>query len=159
AFSDMGGYLDRANAILDDKWHAPPLHAHPKLVDYFDWVAGRVFGKKAPHLTLYPPGTHAFVAVVKLLFGKTSRVAIGVTFALLGTLAVSYSYATAARFSPNPRVRRVVAVILVLYYPWISLGGYALSETPFTLCVAASAYHGLALADRGRRRDAWLLGL
>ena len=44
------------------------------------------------------------------------------------------------------------------YYPWISLGGYALSEIPFTFCVAGTAFYGLRLADEGRPRDAWWLG-
>jgi hypothetical protein len=51
-----------------------------------------------------------------------------------------------------------VGAVLVVYYPWISLGGYALSEPPFTLFLCATAFHGLAYADRGRARDAWLFG-
>jgi hypothetical protein len=39
------------------------------------------------------------------------------------------------------------------------MGGYLLSEMPFTFCVAGAAFYGLRLADEGRRRDAWLLGL
>jgi hypothetical protein len=135
AYSDMGGYVDRANAI----WSEP-------------WVP-------RPHLTLFPYGTHVFIALVKALFGRDNRAAIGVAFALLGTLAVAYTYATAERFTPRVWVRRLVFGLLVVYYPWISLGGYALSEDPFAVTVAASAYYGLMLADEGRPRDAWLLGL
>jgi hypothetical protein len=159
AYSDMGGYLDRANTILDDKWKAPPLPPHPHVADVFDYVFSRLIGAKAPYLTLYPHGTHVFLYVVKRLFGRANATAIGASFAVLGTVAVSYTYATAARFSQSAAVRRVVAFILIFYYPWISLGGYALSETPFTTCVAATAFHGLRLADRGRKVDAWMLGL
>src|SRR5262249_26318191 len=92
-------------------------------------------------------------------FGRQNDQALGASFAVLGTLAVTYTYATAVRFVTRPWARRFTGLVLVAYYPWISLGGYLLSETPFTFCVAAAAFHGLRLADRGRRRDAWLLGL
>lgn len=161
AYSDMGGYLARADEMLTRPWLPskkapwPGLHADAITA----WLAPRLFGPKLPHLTLYPYGTHALLAGVKLAFGLKNRIAIGASFAALGALAVAYSYATAARFTKSRGARRAVAVILIGYYPWISLGGYALSEIPFTLCVAAVAFHGLRLADEGRARDAWLLGL
>jgi Dolichyl-phosphate-mannose-protein mannosyltransferase len=135
SFSDMGGYLDRANEMIDRRW------------------------VPSPGLTLYPWGTHVFIWLVKAVFGRDNGTAIGVAFAAVGALAVGYCYALAARFSPRPRARRVVGFILVFYYPWISLGGYALSELPFLLCVSASSFHALRLADRGRAGDAWWLGL
>jgi Dolichyl-phosphate-mannose-protein mannosyltransferase len=134
-YSDMAAYLDRADAMLDGS------------------------GAASPALTLFPYGTHFFVFLVKRVFGRDDATAIGVAFAVLGALAVAYTYATAARLSERAWVRRGVGVGLVFYYPWISLGGYVLSEIPFALCVAGSAFHGLRLADRGRRWDAWLLGL
>lgn len=158
AYSDMGGYLDRANLILDATWKAPPLPQSPRAADLFDYVFARLVGAKAAYLTLYPHGTHVFLYLVKRVFGRDNATAVGASFAVLGALAVSYTHATAARFSQRRAVRRIVAFVLVFYYPWISLGGYALSETPFTTCVAASAFHGLRLADRGRRGDAWMLG-
>jgi hypothetical protein len=135
AYSEMGGYLDRANEMIDHRW------------------------VPAPYLTLYPWGTHAFIWLVKLVFGRNNGAALGVAFASVGALAVGYCYALAARFAPRPRVRHVVGFILVFYYPWISLGGYALSELPFLLCVSASTFHSLRLADRGRAGDAWWLGI
>jgi Dolichyl-phosphate-mannose-protein mannosyltransferase len=135
AFSDMGGYLDRANEMIDRPW------------------------VPAPYLTLYPWGTHAFIWLVKLVFGRNNGAALGAAFAVVGALAVGYGYALAARFAPRPRVRHVVGFILVFYYPWISLCGYALSELPFLLCVSASTFHALRLADRGRAGDGWWLGI
>ncbi len=135
AYSDMGGYLERANVMLTQPW------------------------VPRAHFTLFPYGTHVFIYVIKLVFGRDNRTAIGVAFALLGTIAVAYSYATAERFSARRWVHRVAGAVLIVYYPWISLGGYTLSETPFTAAVAASAFYGLRLADEGRPRDAWLLGL
>jgi Dolichyl-phosphate-mannose-protein mannosyltransferase len=135
AYSDMGGYLDRANQMIDKP------------------------GVTGPWLTLFPYGTHFFIFALKRAFGRDNTSAIGAGYAVLGTLAVAYTYATAERFIPRRWARRLVGLILVVYYPWISLGGYALSETPFALCVAASTFYALRLADLGRRGDAWWLGL
>ena len=135
AFSDMKGYLDRADLLLDDP------------------------GKKAPWLTFFPFGTHVFIFAVKLLFGRDDAAAIGAAFAAVGALAVAYTYATAERLSLRPMARHVAGVVLIFYYPWISFGGYALSEMPFALCVAGAAFHSLRLCDRGRPGDAWWLGV
>lgn len=157
AYSDMAGYLDRANIVLDRPWKVGTPHPYGE--GFFEQIGERLWGVPTIWMTLFPYGTHAFLTVVKFLFGRNNATAIGVAYAVIGALAVSYSYATAARFTPRRWVRRIVALILVIYYPWISLGGYALSEAPFTLCVAATAFYGLRLADEGRARDAWLLGL
>lgn len=135
AYSDMGGYIDRANQMFTWPWT-------PKA--YF---------------TLFPYGTHAFIFLVKLVAGRDNKTALGVAFALLGTMAVAYTYATVERFTTRRLVWLLSGVLLVFYYPWISLSGYALSETPFAACVAATAFYALRLADKGRTRDAWLLGL
>jgi hypothetical protein len=159
AYSDMGGYLDRGNIMID----RPPLKVHgPLLFPWFPSLARWIFSRletRGDWLALYPYGTHYFIAAVRKLFGRQNDQALGAAFAVLGTLAVTYTYAAAARFVTRPWARFVTGVVLVAYYPWISLGGYLLSEIPFTFCVAASAFHGLRLADLGRRRDAWLLGL
>lgn len=161
AYSDMGGYLGRANEMLDRPWlpAKPGPAPHLAFGEIVDWLAPRLFGPKFPHLTLYPYGTHAFFGAVKAVFGKDNRIAIASAMAAIGALSVAFTYATAARFTPSARLRRVIAVILITYYPWISLGGYALSEAPYTLCIAAIAFYGLRLADEGRRGDAWLLGI
>jgi hypothetical protein len=160
AYSDMGGYLGRANQMIDRPWLPvkPGPAPHLAFGEIVDWLAPRLFGPRLPHLTLYPYGTHAFLGVVKAVFGKNNRIAIASAMACVGALAVAFTYATAARFTPSARLRRIIAVILITYYPWISLGGYALSEAPYTLCLSAITFYGLRLADEGRRRDAWLLG-
>ncbi|MFO0756471.1 MAG: glycosyltransferase family 39 protein [Byssovorax sp.] len=135
AYSDMGGYIERATAMLTQPWVPRP------------WFA------------LFPYGTHVFIALVKLIAGKDNKTALGVAFALLGAIAVAYTYATVERFTQRGFARLFAGLVLIFYYPWISLGGYALSETPFAACVAATAFYGLRLADRGRPRDAWLLGI
>jgi hypothetical protein len=159
AYSDMGGYLDRGNVMFDRpllKVSGPWVY--PYLPALARWLFSRV-EIKADWLGLYPYGTHYFIFAVRRLFGRTNDAALGAAFAVLGTLAVAYAYATAERFLTRPWARRLAGVVLVVYYPWISMGGYLLSEMPFTFCVAGTAFYGLRLADEGRRRDAWLLGL
>ena len=126
AYSDMGGYVDRANQML--KW---------------PWAPKAYF-------TLFPYGTHAFIFVVKLLGGRDNKAALGGAFALLGTLAVAYTSATVERFTQRRWVWLLSGALLIFYYPWISLGGYALSETPFAAAVAATGFYALRLADKGR---------
>lgn len=133
-YSDMGGYAERANRMIDKPW------------------------KPAPYLTLFPYGTHVFIYVVKILFGRDNRAALGVAFAMLGALAVAFTYATMERLSASRGARVFAGAVLVLYYPWISLGGYTLSETPFTFCLAGAALFGLRVVDRGRALDAWIFG-
>jgi hypothetical protein len=135
AFADMGGYLERANTSID----RPDEH-----LGYF---------------TLFPWGTHFLLSLIKRAFGRDNGAAIGVVYALLGALSVGFAFALARRFTRARWVPRIVGAILVVYYPWISLGGYALSEPPFTLFLTATAFYALGLADRGRRRDAWLFGV
>jgi hypothetical protein len=135
AYSDMAGYLDRAHFMTDK----PDL--------------------KGPWLALYPYGTHFFIYAVNVVFGRNNDTAVEVAYAVVGALAVAYTYATAEIYVTRRWARVVIGLVLITYYPWISFGGYALSEMPFTLCLAGAAYHGLRLADRGRRRDAWWLGV
>jgi hypothetical protein len=134
AFSDMGGYLERAQTSIDfpDQPHG-----------YF---------------ALFPWGTHWMLSIVKRAFGRDNGTAIGVTYAVLGALAAGYGFSLARLLARRTTLARAVGGVFVVYYPWISLGGYTLSEPPFTLFLCATAYHALAYADRGRARDAWLFG-
>ena len=132
--SDMAGYLERAQASID----APD--------------------DPQPYLTLFPWGTHWLVSLIKRAFGRDNGTAIGAIYAVIGAASVAYGFALARRFTRSRRVAWAVGALLVVYYPWIALGGYTLSEPPFTLVLCASAFHVLAYADRGRPRDAWLFG-
>ncbi len=136
AVSDMLGYIKRADDLFAYK------------------------SRPDPYATLFPWGTHVFVFAVKWAFGKTNRAALGVSFAVVGAIAVVYSHATAARLFPHRR-RLCLGIggLLVLYYPWISLSGYVLSEPLFTAAVAATAFYALRLADEGRGRDALWFGV
>jgi hypothetical protein len=134
AVSDMGGYLERAQTSIDRP------------------------DARLPYFTLFPWGTHFLLSLVKRAFGAQNGAAIGAAYALLGAGAAGYGFALAQRFTRRPLLARIVGAVLVLYYPWIALGGYTLSEPPFTFFLTATTFHALAYADRGRARDAWLTG-
>ena len=51
-----------------------------------------------------------------------------------------------------------MGVVLAVYYPWIALGGYTLSEPPFTLFLCAARSTGSPTPTAGSARDAWLFG-
>ncbi|APR75503.1 Hypothetical protein A7982_00849 [Minicystis rosea] len=130
AFSDMGAYLARAESGL---------------------------GERSGYFTLFPWGTHVMLMALIRTLGRGNGV-IGSAYALLGAGAVAYGFLLARRLSRSVWVGRVVGALLVVYYPWIAIGGYVLSEPPFALFLTAAAYHGLVLADRGRPSDAWAFG-
>ncbi|WP_437485220.1 glycosyltransferase family 39 protein [Sorangium sp. So ce1014] len=134
-FSDMGGYVARANRLVED-----PLARH----------ADEAF---------FPYGAHYLLAAVKAVFGKDNETATAVFQAVTGAFTICFMTATSRRLSGRGWVPRVVGLIGVLYYPLISMGGYYLSEAPYAFFVAASAFYTIRLADEGRRGDAWLLGL
>ncbi len=133
--SDMRGYDIRAGQLLEDPWKAIEYHG------------------------FFPYGTHYLVAAIKWLFGRWNYEAASVVYALLGTTVVGLAYTLADRVSRRPWVAPALGLILIFYYPLISLGGYMLSETPFSLCLLASTNFLVRLAHEGRSRDAWLAGL
>lgn len=134
-FSDMGGYVGRAHRILGN-----PFIRH---VDE----------------AFFPFGAHYLLAAVKAIFGKDNGAATGIYQALTGTAVVAMTYAISRRLTGSRWVPRLVGVIAAFYYPLISLGGYYLSETPYSFFLTASVLLVLRLADEGRRGDAWLLGV
>jgi hypothetical protein len=131
----MLGYVSRADRMLDDPW--------------------------TPHeySGFFPFGTHAMLAVLKLLLGKENYTGIGLVYALLGAATVAMAYATARRASRFRWLPPAVGLIGVFYYPHISLGGYLLSEVPFAFLLGAAVLSCLRMVDEGRRRDAFLMGL
>lgn len=133
--SDMRGYVQRAEQMLDR------------------------FGTRNEYHAFFPYGTHFLVAAVKAVFGRENYFALGVVYALLGTVIVGFATAIAARVSPRRWVAPLVGCVLVFYYPLISLGGYILSEVPFGAFLMMSSFFLLRLVQEGRTRDAWLMGV
>jgi len=132
--SDMAGYFHRSTHLLDAPF------------------------RKDPSAVLFPYGTHALYALVRAVFGRENHAALGVTLAVLGASLVPLVSLLVERLGRGRLAPRIAALVVCFYYPWISIGGYYLSELPFTVCVTAAALFSLRLADTGRARDAFLFG-
>ncbi len=133
-YSDMNGYVQRAERLLRDFWEPHEYSA------------------------FFPFATHWMVAAVLWLFDELDP-AISIGYALMGASTVAMAYALARRVSTFPFVAPVVGLIGILYYPHFSNGGYILSETPFCLCLTGAVLAVVRMAEHGRRRDALLLGV
>lgn len=136
-YSDMRGYMRRAHGLFDGWWE-------PNEYDGF-----------------YPYGTHVFIYLVQagLGHGPDDYRTLGIAYAVVGTLIVGFGYLLARRVSHHRFVPPIVGLVLVVYYPLVSLGGYALSEVPFSLCLVASTFFLVRMAQDGRKRDAWAAGI
>ncbi|WP_052553914.1 ArnT family glycosyltransferase [Enhygromyxa salina] len=136
-YSDMKGYWGRADSLLDD----------PFSVREYD--------------AFFPFGTTWLVAGIKWVFGRDCFGAIAVIYAVFGASIVAASYAIADRImgARLPWIAPAVGLFLVVYYPLIAIGGYVLSELPFSFCLTLAVLMLIRVVDEGRGRDAWLLGL
>lgn len=134
-YSDMNGYLQRAGTIFDEGWAPREYNA------------------------FYPYGTHVFLYALQAVLGRGNYPAMATVYALLGAGIVWLSYAVARRVSRHRWVPTALALVLIVYYPLISLGGYFLSEIPFSFCVIASTLFLLRVVDDGRRSDALAMGV
>ncbi len=135
SFSDMGGYLRRADITL-----RKPLAP----VGYY---------------AFYPWGTHVMFSGILWLFGAENRPAIAVVLAVFGALIPALGFLVANRVTSRTIVPPAVGLALVFYYPLISLGGYALSEVPFCVSLLGLVYFVLRLVDEPRPRTAYAMGL
>ena len=136
-YSDMRGYMRRANALFEVWWE-------PREYDAF-----------------YPYGTHVFLYAIQAAFGDepNNYRPIAIVYAVLGACLVGVGYLLARRVSRHSFVAPAVGLVLVFYYPLISLGGYTLSEVPFSLCLVSSTLFLVRMAQMGQRRDAWAAGI
>jgi hypothetical protein len=136
-YSDMNGYLSRADRLLDS-----PFAVHED--DAF-----------------FPFGTVWMLAAIKFVFGRENLDVVAVIYAIYGATVVAASHAIADRVIGD-RVAwagPVVGLFLIAYYPLIAIGGYVLSEPPFCVCLTLSVLLLIRIVDDGQLRDAWLLGL
>jgi 4-amino-4-deoxy-L-arabinose transferase-like glycosyltransferase len=133
--SDMQSYWKHSNSILQNPF------------------------QRSGSAIFFPPGTGFLLSLVRFVFGPDNHFALAVFFAALGTLLVPLVYRIAERFFEQRSWPRLAAILTCFYYPFISYGGYYLSELPFAVCVTAAGLFTVRLADRGQTRDAWLTGL
>ena len=134
-YSDMRGYNGRADAIIEKPWG------------------------KQEYKAFFPYGTTFIVAAVKYTFGKDNFAALGIVWALMGSCVALFTYYSAKRLEGPRWIPPAIGVLLVFYYPLVSIGGYVLSETPASFFLAGSILFLLRLIDEGRWRDAILLGV
>ena len=144
-YSDMRGYTRRADGMFRT-----------------------MFGRRE-YDAFYPYGTHVFLYALQRAAGRTAEMApdalipiyerVGHVYAVMGAALVGYAYALARRVSTYRIVPIAVGSLMVCYYPLISLGGYFLSEIPFSLCLTAASFHLFRMLDTGNRRDAWGMGI
>jgi hypothetical protein len=136
-YSDMKGYLGRADALLDS----------PFSVREYD--------------AFFPFGTTWMVAGIKMVFGRDNVTAIAVIYAVFGASIVAAGHAIADRVigARAAWAGPAVGLFLLVYYPLIAIGGYVLSEVPFCFFLTLSILLLVRLVDDGRSRDAWLLGI
>lgn len=136
-YSDMRGYMRRANDLFKDWWEPREYSA------------------------FYPYGTHVFLYAIQAVAGDepNNYEPIAIVYAVLGSLIVAFGYLLARRVSHHAIVPPAVGLVLVAYYPLISLGGYTLSEVPFSFCMVSSTFFLVRMAQDGRKRDAWAAGI
>lgn len=132
--SDMRSYWGQSNALLNAPW------------------------RKDGSSVVFPYGTGLLLTLVRFVFGTENHVALALVYALLGTLLVPFVFYLAERLTKGYILPRIAAVVTCIYYPFISYGGYYLSELPYAVCVTASALYCLRLADTGKSRNAFLFG-
>lgn len=134
-YSDMNGYVTRADRLVRDPFTPYEYNA------------------------FFPFGTHMMVAAIKAIFGKDNYVAVGIVYALMGTACVLAAVRIAKRVSPYPWVAPALGLLLVFYYPHLSIGGYVLSEMPFSACLMLAVWFSIRLVDTGRFSDAVWMGV
>ncbi len=110
-YSDMSGYVHRARAALGG----------------------------APPDLCFPPGAHAVYAAEMAVFGTDGLVAMGWVQALLGALVAPFVLLVARRALRSDVAAFAVGLVVALWQPLISFGGYFSSEVPFAFFLAATA--------------------
>jgi len=134
-YSDMNGYVTRADRLVRDPWTPYEYNA------------------------FFPFATHMMVAAFKAVFGPKNYTPLGIWYALMGTACVLAAMRVALRISPYRWVPPAVGLLLVFYYPHLSVGGYILSEMPFSACFMLAVWFSVRLVDRGRMGDAVAMGV
>jgi hypothetical protein len=166
-FSDMQGYYARA----DDLVRQPLLATHDYL-SFYPWGTHAFLGV-IKWLFIRPGACPRDLK--EGIIAPAACAPMDVGLALLGALGVFYTTLLARRLTrggdaanmapgalTSARARWVyvpIGLLAVFYYPFLSQSGYYLSEGPFFTGLAATTYHGLRLADLGKKRDALLFGL
>lgn len=133
--TDMGSYAKMSRALLLN-----PLEPN-------SWFA------------FWPYGTGWLSAIVQFIAGRENWDALGVLYAVFGAGVVVLGWDIARRVSPHAWIPPLVALFGVVYYPWIMMGGFVMSEPPFTFFLMVQAWAAVRWAQGGGGRDALLFGI
>ena len=136
-YSDMGGYVSRAEALL-----AGTTPSDPRI------------------LLMWPWGTHVIVAAELAVFGKTSPVAIALVHAFGGAIAAPLTALLTARFTRSKLAVAISGLAVALWHPHIVYSGFFSSEIWFTSAILLfSLFLVRHYEGRGRTGSALAAGL
>lgn len=166
-FSDMQGYYARAEDLVRQ-----PLTATHDYLSFYPWGTHAFLGV-VKWLFVRPGACPRDLKDGVIAPAACAPMDVGL--AVLGALGVFYTTLLARRLTRGgaaglaapgalvaARGRWVyvpIGLLAAFYYPFLSQTGYYLSEGPFFAGLAATTYHGLRLADLGKKRDALVFGL
>jgi hypothetical protein len=111
-YSDMGGYVSRAEALL-----AGTTPAEPRI------------------LLMWPWGTHAIVALELAMFGRRDAFTIGLLHAFAGAVAAPCAALLTARFVPSRLAVVVAGLLVAVWHPHVTFSGFFSSEIWFSSAV------------------------
>ncbi|MDP2304968.1 MAG: glycosyltransferase family 39 protein [Pseudomonadota bacterium] len=121
-FSDMKGYIGRARDLLE--------------------------GSDAE--VCFAPGSHWLYAAEMTVFGPDGLDAMGWVHVALGTLVAPVAVLLARRCLGSAVAAAIVGLVVALWYPLVSYGGYFSSEVPYTLALATSVWAWVRYVQTGR---------
>jgi Dolichyl-phosphate-mannose-protein mannosyltransferase len=126
-WSDMGGYVLRAELLLSGQ-----MPAEPRM------------------LVMWPWGTHALVAGEIALFGRRSILGIGLCHAAVGALAAPCAAALTARFTRSRAAALVGGLAVALWHPHVVYSGFFSSEIWFTSTTLLATVFLVRHSEEGR---------
>jgi len=118
-YSDMAGYVDRAEQLLQHR-----MPAEPKV------------------LALFPPGTHFIVALEFLAFGRNGRMGIAIAHALVGSVPAACAVALTVQLVPSLIAGALAGLLVAFWYPQVAFTGFFSSELWFAAAIAVQAWLG-----------------
>jgi hypothetical protein len=124
-YSDMGGYVTRAERLL-----GIPYHGDPRTLAFYPW------------------GAHALFALEFFAVGRYSAMGIAWVHAVMGALTVTATTLLAAKVTPRPLPVTVVGFAAALWQPQIQSIAFFMSEMWFSLALLLASWLFVRTAER-----------
>jgi hypothetical protein len=135
-YSDMGGYMTRAEDLLRTSASASAQPTgDPRLLAFYPW------------------GTHVLIAMELAVVGK-SLVGIAIIHAAVGAATVAFTTLLAARFDPRRSVVALVGLVAALWQPQITSGAFFMSEMWYSAALTGGSWLFVRALDRSQGRAA-----